>query len=297
MFNIVLAPGHTTAADVMLRTAGAFGIQVQLFAGHTTSADVTLRGLPFFVSAVAAGGGGADVEVTLVGVSSAAAIGSVTVTADANTTLTGVASAGAIGTITVTAAANVEIAGVSSATAIGAVTVTAGADTSITGVSSACAIGSVSVTASANVSITGVSSACAIGTVDVTTSGGVNVDVAGVSFASSIGTVSVTTGSTSSAGMVYGYWNAVRVSERVEVVGVSARCRIGSVKVAIKPARAVHGKAKAKPLPVPALTGKCLVSAHGGALTSSLRSECSAGNVGVVALRDFSDEELAMIAA
>lgn len=52
MFNLILRPGHTTAADVTLAAAGVLGFQVQLFPGHTMAADVVLRGSPFYQAVV-----------------------------------------------------------------------------------------------------------------------------------------------------------------------------------------------------------------------------------------------------
>lgn len=157
------------------------------------------------------------------GVSSAGAIG--TVVPQVTQAVTGVSSAGAVGTVTPTVA--LTAANTSSAGAIG--TVAPAVSLTAASVSSAGAVGTVSLSISASVTLTGVSSAGAVGTLSPV----VLPTMTGVASPGAIGTLALTASLTSASVSSAGAVGTVTPVVIPSITGVSSAGAIGTVGVTV----------------------------------------------------------------
>jgi len=116
--DVRLRPGHTTNTDIYLTSDGASWQDVTLSPGSAST--ITLTGGGSIVDNPAPSGPGSQ-EVELVGLGSAQAFGTITITAGGTTVaITGLGSAQSFGTVTPTGGnADVAITGLGSAQAFG----------------------------------------------------------------------------------------------------------------------------------------------------------------------------------
>jgi len=168
-----------------------------------------------------------DVSFSVTGVSSATAIGSVTIDAEIgegwgrgtwgnrvwdgvySVIPTGVAATSAIGTATTSIAVTVSVTGVSTTSAVGGVTTTQGVEITPTGLSLTGSLGTVTFDGDAAVGVTGVAMTSGLGTAIVAPI--TLVDATGVALTSSVGTV------------------VLEMTGTVNVTGVSSTSSVGSI--------------------------------------------------------------------
>lgn len=146
MFNFNLKPGHTTSADGLLESVGAFELTGNLVPGHTNAADGFLVAAVFY-QAVASGEDepGVPVEVLVSGVSATASIGVVFVTGKSNVSTSGLAANASVGDVSVFGKSQTASTGVSGNSAVGSVIATGKANVTVAGVSTTGTLGEVTV--------------------------------------------------------------------------------------------------------------------------------------------------------
>jgi len=149
--------------------------------------------------------------------------------------ITGVSSTSAVGTLSAIGAATASVTGISSTGGVGNLSVVGAANVAITGVAATGGVGTLSVAAGALVSLTGVNATGQAGDVTVALAGGVTVSITGVEATGGIGALSAIGGAVaapsgvSATGQV-GTLTAV-VAQTVTLTGVNAAGEVGAMTI------------------------------------------------------------------
>ena len=206
------------------------------FGGGAVSSTVSVTGLGSAAAFGTVTPATGNVNVAVTGLGSAAAFGAVTaVPGNINVSVSGLTSAAAFGTVTTSATTNVAVAGKTSDAAFGTVTALPGnINVSISGKTSDAAFGTVTPQAgNVNVAITGLTSAAAFSTVTVDTD--VSVAVTGLSGTHSFGTVTATPGNINvavtglSSTPDFGAISTVAGAVSVSVTGLTSAASFGAI--------------------------------------------------------------------